>query len=247
LSSYSSSSNTIDTTNNPLLQERIKVYNSFTKTKEPFVPLHPNHVSFYSCGPTVYDYAHIGNFRAFLTYDILKRWLIYCGYQVHHVCNITDVDDKIILKMNVEGLSLQQVTSKYTEAFYTDLKILNILPATQYPRATDYIDAMIHLIETLISRGYAYNEGGSVYFRIDSFPGYGSMINYDMHTLMDLAGTTGPQERVSGEDKRNSRDFALWKAFKPSDGEVVWDSPFGRGRPGWHIECSGHLISSYYL
>lgn len=228
------------------IKDRVLLYNSLTKRKEIFQSIEPNKVTFYSCGPTVYDFAHIGNFRAFLTYDILKRWLLYCGYECTHICNLTDVDDKIILKMKAENKSLKEITELYSQAFFDDLSVLNILPANKYPKATEHISDIIHMISSLLSKDFAYEESGSVYFRVNAFASYGEMVNLEKIGASELkegAGERGPNERKGKNEKENERDFVLWKAFSEGDGEVVWDSPFGRGRPGWHIECSAMIHS----
>eukprot|EP01041_Mallomonas_annulata_P001225 gene1225-2380_t len=248
----------------PLKIPQIYLYNTLSREKEVFSPLQSPKVTFYSCGPTVYDFAHIGNFRAFLTYDILKRWLQYCGY------NLTDIDDKIILKMSAEGKSLKEITEKYGNAFFEDLKVLNILPANKYPLATEHVKDIEDMIKSLIDKGFAYQEKGSVYFRVEAFKDYGRLANIDFSQIQQGAGGFGPNERRGGDDKESFRDFALWKASEPQDSpEVVWDSQFGKGRPGlfgnalcfilsfnirhvsllvfallpvlqlrWHIECS---------
>jgi cysteinyl-tRNA synthetase len=186
----------------------------------------------------VYDYAHIGNFRAFLTYDVLKRWLEYTGYIVDHVCNLTDVDDKIIVKMASENKSLKEITEIYTNAFFEDLDVLNIRRAGNYPKATEHIVEIKDMIGKLVHTGYAYAEKGSVYFRVKAFEDYGKLARLKMQEMQDGAGGSGPNDRRGSDDKESNRDFALWKSFNPLDKEVVWDSAFGRGRPGWHIECS---------
>jgi len=220
------------------LRDKVVLFNTLTRQKESFVAINSPKVSFYSCGPTVYDYAHIGNFRAFLTYDVLKRWLEYSGYDVDHVCNLTDVDDKIIVKMNAEGKSLKEVTDKYSAAFFEDLKTLNIKPARSYPKATEHIADIEDMVGKLMDKGHAYEENGSVYFRVKSFKPYGRLANLKFDEMKEGAGGFGPNERRGADEKENSRDFALWKAFNPLDGEVVWNAKWGRGRPGWHIECS---------
>jgi len=222
------------------LQKKVFLFNTQSRAKELFEPVtkESNKVSFYSCGPTVYDFAHIGNFRAFLTYDVLKRWLRYVGFDVRHVCNLTDVDDKIIVKMQAEGQSLLEVTNKYTDAFFEDLDVLNIVKADKYPKATEHIADIVAMIEKLISTGHAYEKEGSVYFRTSAFAEYGKLANLKFDAMQEGAGGFGPNDRRGQDEKENARDFALWKAFSAQDGEVVWDSPFGRGRPGWHIECS---------
>ena len=215
------------------------LYNTLTRKKEEFKSRSGGPaVSFYSCGPTVYDYAHIGNFRAFLTYDLLKRWLEYSGYEVDHVCNLTDVDDKIIVKMTAEGKTLKEVTEKYSSAFFEDLDVLNIKRAQRYPKATDHIKDIVEMIQTLVDKKFAYVENGSVYFRVDAFKDYGRLANLKFDEMIKGAGGFGPNDRRGADEKESARDFALWKAFTEQDGDVVWDSAFGRGRPGWHIECS---------
>ena len=222
--------------------KEIFLYNTAARTKQAFEPIDQTSkksVSFYSCGPTVYDFAHIGNFRAFLTYDVLKRWLTYCGYNVDHVCNLTDVDDKIIVKMTAEGKSLKEVTEFYSEAFMNDLDALNVIRANKYPKATEHINDIIAMISRLIETGHAYENNGSVYFRVSAFQDYGVMANLpEYEEMKEGYGGSGPNNKKGVEEKESARDFALWKAFSEADGEVVWDSPFGMGRPGWHIECS---------
>lgn len=216
------------------------LYNTASRSKEPFVPLKGNRVTFYSCGPTVYDAAHIGNFRAFLTYDILKRWLLYRGYEVEHVCNLTDVDDKIIQRMARDGVSLQDLTNLFADLFFEDLKSLNIIPASQYPRATEHIADIVGMIETLMSKGLAYENNGSIYFRVARKKGYGNLANIKFEGMQDGAGEGGgisDLDEYEGE-KESAKDFALWKAYKPEDGAVFWETSLGKGRPGWHIECS---------
>eukprot|EP01036_Dinobryon_divergens_P029083 gene29083-38142_t len=226
----------------PELQDKVKIFNTLTRRKEKFIPINHPEVKFYSCGPTVYDYAHIGNFRAFLTYDIVKRWLKYCGYDVDHVCNLTDVDDKIIIKVLAEKKSLKEITERYTKAFFEDLAVLNIIPANSYPKATDHIDDIENMIKTLIAKDFAYIENDSVYFRVSQFPSYGQLANIKLENM--TAATTqqqeqGPNERRGVSEKQDSRDFALWKSYNSStDGDIAWNASFGKGRPGWHIECS---------
>ena len=224
-------------------QPNFTLYNTASRTKIPFRALkeREKEVTFYSCGPTVYDVAHIGNFRAFLTYDVLKRWLMVLGYDVQHICNLTDIDDKIIQRMQRDNVSLKDLTNKYANIFQSDLSSLNILPANSYPRATDYIPEMIEMISQLIKKGHAYNSNGSVYFRVQAFKKYGELAKLDKEGQMEGAGEGGGinDSSIIGEkDKENNRDFVLWKAYKEEDGETKWDSPFGPGRPGWHIECS---------
>jgi len=216
----------------------IRFYNSITQKKEDFCPITKGKVKLYTCGPTVYDNAHIGNFRTFLFEDFLKRTLLALGYDVYHVMNITDVDDKTIQKSNIEKKSLREITKFYISNFKDDLKALSILPPDHFPNATDHIDQMINMIRTLIDKGYAYpTDDGSVFFAIDSYKNYGKLSNIDMDQAVR-------GERVVSDEYNldNPSDFALWKAYKKEDGNVKWDSPWGVGRPGWHIECSAMSI-----
>ncbi len=214
----------------------LKVYNTLTHTEEDFVPIHSDTVSLYTCGPTVYDYPHIGNYRAYVFGDMLKRYLTYRGYNVDHVMNITDIDDKTIKKSQEKGQTLEEFTDFYTEEFYKDRDALNIIPANKYTKATNYVDVMIEMIEGLLESGHAYRgEDGSVYFKIASFPDYGKLSHLDLSTLKENA-----KGRMASDeyDKDNAQDFALWKAWGEEDGEVFWNTTLGKGRPGWHIECS---------
>jgi len=212
----------------------IQFYNSLTRKKEPFKPLLPGKVLLYTCGPTVYDQAHIGNFRTFLFEDLLKRYLTWKGYDVTHVMNITDVDDKTIRKSLENQVSLETVTQKYAQLFFEDLHTLKLVPADVYPTATGHIDVMLEMIQKLMDKGHAYQASdGSIYFDIDSYPNYGQLAHLDSHGQR-------ASERVQSDEysKDNPQDFALWKSWKPEDGPVSWESPWGKGRPGWHIECS---------
>ena len=189
----------------------------------------------YTCGPTVYNYAHIGNFRAYIFEDLLRRYLQYRGYDVTQVMNFTDVEDKLIRDSQQAGMTLHDFTAIYKHAFFEDLQTLNIEPAEVYPAATEHIPEMVALIKQLLARGYAYTIDGSVYYRIDRFPDYGKLAHLDAQELR-----SGASGRVNRDEyaKDDVRDFALWKAWTPEDGEVFWDTELGRGRPGWHIECS---------
>ena len=211
----------------------IKFYNSLTQKKQEFVPIQKGKVGLYTCGPTVYDYSHIGNFRTFLFEDLLKRVLLAIGYKVHHVMNITDVDDKTIKKANDEKKELNEITNKYTDAFLKDSKSLRILEANDYPKATEHVPEMIQMIEVLIDKKFAYiSKDGSVFFKISKYSDYGMLVNLSNSTILN-------EEQLSDEyDLDNVNDFALWKSHKNEDGKVLWDSPWGKGRPGWHIECS---------
>lgn len=220
----------------------LRFYNTLTRSVQEFVPLKEGEVSLYICGPTVYNYPHIGNLRTYLFGDLLHRWLLYKGYKVHYIMNLTDVDDKTIRNSMQKGISLGEYTEFYKKAFFEDLKLLNILPAEMYPAATDHIKDMIALIQKLLEKGFAYVTEDGVYFRVSSFKGYGQLANLEKDQLK--AGASG---RLSADEytKENISDFALWKKWTPSDGEVKWDAPFGAGRPGWHIECS--VMSMKYL
>ena len=219
----------------------LKLFNTLSGEAESFKPLDDKTIRIYSCGPTVYDVPHIGNFRAFLFFDLVKRYLRFLGYEVNHVMNITDIDDKIIARCDEEGKTLSELTNEYRAAFEKDAASLRIdLPDT-LPAATDHIHDMIDLIKQLIDKDYAYlTDDGSVFFKIGSFPNYGRLSNIDTSQLSST-------ERVTDDEygKENPQDFALWKAWKEEDGEIEWESPWGRGRPGWHIECSA--MSMKYL
>jgi cysteinyl-tRNA synthetase len=219
----------------------MKIHNTLTQQLEELVPLEGNTIRLYTCGPTVYNYAHIGNFRAYLFEDLLRRCITYFGHEIVQVMNLTDVDDKTIAGANKAGISLDAFTRTFKTAFFEDLKILNVEPAEQYPAATDHIPEMIAIIQKLMDKKHAYqSEDGSVYFSVSSFPSYGKLAH------LDMAGMR-PGARVQHDEyeKENVADFALWKAWDEKDGDVVWDSPWGRGRPGWHIECSA--MATKYL
>ena len=219
----------------------MKVFNSLTRREEEFAPIADNTVRFYTCGPTVYNFAHIGNFRAYTFEDILRRVIQFNGMKVKQVMNLTDVDDKTIRGANAAGVALTDYTKTYKDAFFADLKKLNIQPAEVYPAATDHIPEMIALVEKLVEKGVAYkSDDGSVYFAVTKFPGYGKLAHIDFDNQR-----TGARCAADEYDKENVGDFALWKAWEESDGPVGWDSPWGRGRPGWHIECSA--MSMKYL
>jgi cysteinyl-tRNA synthetase len=220
----------------------LRLYNTLSRQVEPFEPLQEGKVSLYTCGPTVYNYAHIGNFRTFLFEDLLRRWLEASGYQALHIMNLTDVDDRTIAAAREKGVSLREQVDPFVKAFQEDRDWLRILPAHEEPRATGYIPAMIHLIQGLLEKGIAYRgEDGSVYFSIAKFPAYGRLSRLDTRELR-----TGASERVTADEyaKEDARDFVLWKAARPEDEAVgaAWDAPFGRGRPGWHIECSAMAL-----
>lgn len=214
----------------------LTVYNTMTRKKEAFVPLEEGRVTFYACGPTVYDYFHIGNARPLIMFDVFRRYLEYRGFRVIYIVNITDIDDKIISRAAAEGTDFREITRRYTGAFFDGCERLGVRPATVHPRATDHIEGMIALVRRLVDTGHAYVVDGDVYYDISSFPGYGKLSGRDIEQMQ--AGA-----RVDVDDRKwNPLDFALWKAARP--GEPSWDSPWGPGRPGWHIECS--VMSMHY-
>jgi cysteinyl-tRNA synthetase len=210
----------------------IYLQNTLTGKKKEFKPINSGAVSMYSCGPTVYSYAHIGNLRTFILTDILRRVFLYNNFTVKSVMNITDVDDKTIKKSIEEKVSLSNVTRKFEQIFLDDLKSLNVLELSKTPRATENIPEMIKLIETLLEKGYAYKTSDGIYFDIKKSEHYGELAKLKIDSIT--------KERISNDeyDKENARDFALWKFYTESDGDVSYDAPFGKGRPGWHIECS---------
>lgn len=216
----------------------IKLFNTLSGKMEPFESIKPGEVKLYTCGPTVYMYAHIGNFRAYMFEDLLKRFFKFMDYKVIHVMNITDVDDKTIRDANKEGVTLHQFTKKYIDAFYKDIKTLKASEADYYPRATEHIPEMVKMIKALQEKGYAYQREGSIYFDISKFPDYGKLSKIDIRELK-------PGQRIDSDEyeKESVHDFALWKNKK--EGEPFWETEIGQGRPGWHIECSA--MSSKYL
>src|SRR5580693_9368946 len=209
----------------------IRVHNTLSGKVEPFVPQKPGEVSIYTCGPTVYDYAHIGNYRTFVFQDILRRFLELRGFKLNHVMNLTDVDDRIIANAAKAGVSIRDYTAKFVQAFFDDCKALSIEAPEHWIRATDYIDDMVKLIQRLQEKTYTYPGEGSIYYRITKFPEYGKLSKIDLTGIQ--AGARVDNDRY---EKESARDFALWKAPKP--GEHFWETPIGPGRPGWHIECS---------
>ncbi len=208
----------------------MKIYNTMTRQKEEFVPIDKNEVKMYSCGPTVYDYFHIGNARPFIIFDTLRRYLEYRGYKVKFVQNFTDIDDKMIKRANQEGITVKELGERFIGEYFKDAKALGIKEATVHPKATENIDAIIEIIEKLIENGYAYNVDGNVYFSTKKFDEYGKLSKQHLEDL-----EAGARIDVS-EQKEDAMDFALWK--KQKEGEPAWESPWGMGRPGWHIECS---------
>lgn len=215
----------------------MKLFNTMTMQKEEFVTIEEGKVKMYACGPTVYNYIHVGNARPIIMFDVLRRYFEYRGYDVTFVQNFTDVDDKIINRANEEGITSEEVAEKYIKEYFTDARGLGVREATVHPKATENIDGIIKMVETLIEKGYAYEANGDVYYRTLNFKDYGKLSHQPLEDLK--AGA-----RIDVADiKENPMDFALWKAAKP--GEPAWDSPWGKGRPGWHIECSA--MSNRYL
>ncbi len=215
----------------------MRIFNTMTRKKEEFIPADKNEVKMYSCGPTVYDYFHIGNARPFIIFDTMRRYLEYRGYKVKFVQNFTDIDDKMINRANKEGITVKELAERFIGEYFTDAKALGIKEATVHPRATENIDAIIEIIKKLEDRGYAYNVDGNVYFRTKKFDEYGKLSKQPLEDL-----EAGARIDIS-EQKEDAMDFALWKAQK--EGEPAWESPWGMGRPGWHIECSA--MANKYL
>ncbi|HOB20889.1 MAG TPA: cysteine--tRNA ligase, partial [Candidatus Atribacteria bacterium] len=215
----------------------MKLYNTLTRKKEDFVPLVPGEVRMYSCGPTVYNYFHIGNARPFIIFDVFRRYMEYKGYKVTFVQNFTDIDDKMINRANEEGITVKELADRFIDEYFKDADALGIRRATVHPRATEHIEDIIRFIERLIEKGLAYVAGGDVYYNTAAFESYGKLSGQSLEDL-----ELGARVEIN-EDKRNPMDFALWKSQKP--GEPAWESPWGMGRPGWHIECS--VMATKYL
>lgn len=218
----------------------MKIYNTMTRKKEEFIPIRENKVGIYVCGPTVYDYIHMGNARPMIVFDTLRRYLLYKGYDVNYVSNFTDVDDKIIKRAIEEGVTSSEISERYIEEVKKDMEALNVMEATTHPKATEEITDMIDMIQVLIEKGHAYEVNGTVYFRTRSFPGYGKLSKKNIDDL-----EAGHRDiKVAGEEeKEDFLDFVLWKPKK--EGEPSWESPWGDGRPGWHLECS--VMSKKYI
>lgn len=217
----------------------LSFFNTMTRTVEPFKPLREGEVRLYTCGPTVYSFAHIGNFRTYAFEDVLRRWLEYRGYRVEHVMNITDVEDKIIRAHRQTGKLITELTEPYIQAFYDDRDALRILPAHHYPRATEYVPQMVDIAHALLEKGMAYrSDDGSIYFDIRKFPSYGKLSHMQLDQLR-----SGARVAQDEYDKESAADFALWKAWDESDGQIFWETSLGKGRPGWHLECSAMSMS----
>jgi cysteinyl-tRNA synthetase len=242
----------------------LKLHNTLSGDKEVFEPLAPGHVGMYTCGPTVWNFAHVGNLRAFLFYDLVRRHLSFSGYRVTHVMNLTDIDDRILDQAMHAGATIDEYVKPYAAAFFDDMAALRTQPAEHYPRATEHIPEMVAMITRLLENEYAYVADGDVYFRIATFPAYGALSHLDRAGLRPSGrvqqggrggkgsarpalGGTSPRIKTDRYDKESISDFALWKKAQPGDEELgaAWDAPFGRGRPGWHIECSA--MSKRYL
>lgn len=213
--------------------------NTLSRKKEPFVPLEPGKVGLYTCGPTIYNFAHIGNLRAYMFEDLLSRYLTFRGFDVRHIMNLTDVEDKLIRTCRETGESLKSVTDRYAKAFFEDLDTLGIKRAAVYPAATGHIDEIVAMIKQLRDKGHTYEADGSLYFRLSSFAGYGKLSHMDMTQLQVGASGRVDHDEYEAED---ARDFVLWKAYVEEDGDVFWETELGKGRPGWHIECSAMAV-----
>lgn len=218
----------------------LRFFNTLTRKKEEFIPIEPGKVRMYTCGPTVYDYAHIGNFRAYMFEDLLRRYLEYKGFKVTQVMNVTDVDDKTIAGSRAKNISLSEYTKRYKDAFFEDLDFLNIERAEHFPEATAHIKEMVDLVKKLLDKGFAYRSNGDIYFKLSSFKEYGKLSKMKLENLKKGA-------RVASDEyeKEQASDFALWKGWDQKDGDVFWETELGKGRPGWHIECS--TMSMKYL
>ncbi|KRK98342.1 cysteine--tRNA ligase [Companilactobacillus futsaii] len=219
----------------------LKIFNTLTREKEEFKPITPNQVNMYVCGPTVYNYIHIGNARSIVAFDTVRRYLEFLGYKVKFVSNFTDVDDKMIKEANREGITVPEVADRFIEAFYEDIAAINVQKATINPRATDNIQDIINFVKVLIDKGYAYESGGDVFYRARKFKHYGELSDQNIDQLVE--GASEHIGEAEFDKKQDPIDFVLWKKAKP--GEIKWDSPWGMGRPGWHIECS--VMSTKYL
>lgn len=220
----------------------MKVFNTMTLTKEEFIPMHTNEINMYVCGPTVYNYIHIGNARSAIAFDTIRRYFEYKGYQVNYVSNFTDIDDKMINTARAENITVPELADKFIAAYFEDTKPLNVRPATVQPRATDNIPEIIAFVQDLVDKGYAYESAGDVYYRASKFDDYGALAHQDVAEMEHNAA--GRLDDAEMDRKEDPMDFAVWKAYK-TDEEISWESPWGQGRPGWHIECS--VMATKYL
>ncbi|TVP61538.1 MAG: cysteine--tRNA ligase [Nodularia sp. (in: Bacteria)] len=219
----------------------LTIYNTLTRRKETFQPQEPGKVKMYCCGVTVYDYCHLGHARSYIGWDVVRRYFQWRGYEIEYVQNFTDIDDKILNRANLEGTSMEEVSQRYIDAYFEDIRRLNVIDASAYPRVTEHISSIHQLIQELETRGYAYAANGDVYYNVGNFSEYGKLSGRVVEEMQAGASGRVDVEDPSAQKKQNSADFALWKAAKP--GEPAWDSPWGAGRPGWHIECSAMVRS----
>ncbi|MDH6099671.1 cysteine--tRNA ligase [Anabaenopsis sp. FSS-46] len=219
----------------------LTIYNTLTHKKEPFQPQEPGKVKMYCCGVTVYDYCHLGHARSYIGWDVVRRYFQWRGYEVEYVQNFTDIDDKILNRANLEGTSMEEVSQRYIDAYFEDIRRLNVMDASAYPRVTENISSIHQLIQELEKKGYAYAANGDVYYNVHNFCEYGKLSGRDVSDMQAGASGRVDVEDPSGQKKQNPADFALWKGAKP--GEPAWSSPWGSGRPGWHIECSAMVRS----
>ena len=219
----------------------LTIYNTLTRKKEPFQTQEPGKVKMYCCGVTVYDYCHLGHARSYIGWDVVRRYFQWRGYEVEYVQNFTDIDDKILNRANLEGTSMEEVSQRYIDAYFEDIRRLNVMDASAYPRVTENISSIHQLIQELEKKGYAYATNGDVYYNVHNFCEYGKLSGRDASDMQAGASGRVDVEDPSGQKKQNSADFALWKGAKP--GEPAWSSPWGSGRPGWHIECSAMVRS----
>ena len=217
----------------------LTIYNTLTRRKENFQPLEPGKVKMYCCGVTVYDYCHLGHARSYIVWDTVRRYLKFSGYEVHYLQNFTDIDDKILNRANAENTSMEEVSQKYIQAYFEDIRRLNVIDASEYPRVTENITSIHQLIAELERKDYAYAVNGDVYYKTDNFSEYGKLSGKQLEDMQAGASGRVDLEDLSGKKKHKPSDFALWKAAKP--GEPAWESPWGMGRPGWHIECSAMI------
>jgi cysteinyl-tRNA synthetase len=218
----------------------LTIYNTLTRRQEPFETIESGKVKMYCCGVTVYDYCHLGHARSYIVWDTIRRYLLWRGFQVDYIQNFTDIDDKILNRAKEQGLTMAEVSNRFIDAYFTDIRRLNVMDADEYPRVTEHIPEIHQLIQILEKKGLAYAVGGDVYYRVERFPSYGKLSGRELEQMQ--AGASGRVDAEDGESKKQHPfDFALWKAAKP--GEPAWDSPWGQGRPGWHIECSAMIRS----
>lgn len=219
----------------------LTVYNTLTRRQQPFETIEPGIVKMYCCGVTVYDYCHLGHARSYIVWDVVRRYLQWCGYQVRYIQNFTDIDDKILNRAREQGSTMEAVSNRFIDAYFEDIRRLNVVDADEYPRATEHIADIENLIQTLVDKDLAYAAGGDVYYRVEKFPTYGKLSGRELDQMQAGASGRVDVEDAESQKKQHPFDFALWKAAKP--GEPAWDSPWGQGRPGWHIECSAMIKS----